>query len=48
MGRLAIIMSIPLGKFVCRYVGVFCVVSSGSSVSQWAVEESGSYRGYFL
>ena len=38
VGRLAIITSIPAGKFVCRFVGVICVVSSGSSVSQWTVE----------
>ena len=47
MGRLAIITSIPVGKFVCRFVGVICVVSNGSSVSHWTVEESGSWRGYF-
>ena len=40
------IMSMHVGKFVCRSVGVICVTSSGSRVFQWAVEERGSWRGH--
>ena len=47
VGRLAMIMSMPMGKFVCRYVGVVRVMSSGIRVFQWAAEERGSWRGYF-
>ena len=47
MGRLAIIMSMPVGKFVCRSVGVVWVMSSGRRLFHWAVDEGGSWRGYF-
>ncbi len=47
MGRLAIIMSMPVGKFVCRLVGVMWVMSSGRELFQWAVAAGGSWRGYF-
>ncbi len=46
VGRLAMITSMHVGKFVCRFVGVVCVVSSGSRVFRWAVEERGGWRGY--
>jgi hypothetical protein len=45
--RLAMIMSIPVGKFVRRSVGVVWVMSSGRRLFQWAVDEGGSWRGYF-
>ncbi len=47
MGRLAIIMSMPVGRFVCRYVSVVWVMSSGRRLFQWVVDEGGSWRGYF-
>ncbi len=47
MGRLAMIKSIPVGNFVCRSLGVTCIVSSGSDVFHWVVAEGGSWRGYF-
>ena len=47
MGRLAMIMSMSVGKFVCRSVGVMWVMSSGREVFQWAVAEGGSWPGYF-
>jgi L-asparagine transporter-like permease len=46
MGRMAIIKPMHVGKFVCRFVGVMLVGSSGSRVFQWAVEERGRWRGY--
>ena len=46
MGRMAIITSIHVEFFVYRSVGVMLVVSSGSRVFQWAMEEIGSWRGY--
>ena len=33
MGRLAMIMSMPVGKFVCRSVGVMWVMSRGEGCS---------------
>ena len=42
MGRLAMIMSMPVGKFVCRSIGVVCVMSSGKRLFQWAVDEGGT------
>ncbi len=47
MGRLAIIMSMPVGIFFCRSVGVMWVMSSGKELLQWAVAAGGSWRGYF-
>ena len=47
VGRLAMIMSMPVGKFVCRSVGVVLVMSSGRRLFHWAVGEGGSWRGYF-
>ncbi len=47
MGRLAMIMSMPVGKFVCRSVGVMWVMSSGREVFQWAVAEGERWPGYF-
>ncbi len=41
------IMSMPVGNFVCRYVGVMWVMSSGKELFQWAVAAGGSWRGYF-
>ena len=40
------ITSMPVGKFVCRYDGIVCVISSGSRVFQLVVEERGSWREY--
>jgi hypothetical protein len=37
VGRLAMIMSMPVGKFVCRSAGVVWVMSSGRRLFQWAV-----------
>ena len=42
------IMSMHVGKFVFRSVGVVLVISSGSRVFQWAVVERGSWRGVSL
>ena len=39
MSRLAMITSMPVGKFVSRSVGTLCVISSGRRVFQWAVKE---------
>ena len=39
MGRLAMIMSMPVGKFVCRSFGVMWAMSSGREVFQWAVAD---------
>ncbi len=36
------ITSMPVGKFVCRFVVEMCVISSRSRVLQGAVEERGS------
>ncbi len=47
MGRLAMIMSMSVGKLVFRSVGVVWVMSSGRRLFQWAVDERGSWRGYF-
>ena len=47
MGRLAMIMSMHVGKFVCRSVGVMWVMSSGRELFQCAVAAAGSWRGYF-
>ena len=47
MGRLAMIMSMHVGNFVCRLVGVVWVMSSGRRLFQWAADEGGSWRGYF-
>ena len=48
MGRLAMIISMPIGKFVCRYVGVVWVMSSGRRLFQWAVDEGVVGGGIFL
>ncbi len=48
VGRLAMIMSMSVGKFVCRSVGVVWVMSSGRRLFHWAVDEEGSWRGYFF
>ena len=47
MGRLAMVMSMPVGKFVYRSVGVLWVMSSGRRLFQCAVDEGGSWQGYF-
>ncbi len=47
MGRLAMIMSMPVGKFVCRSECVMWVMSSGRELFQWAVAAGDSWRGYF-
>ena len=47
MGRLAMIMSMPVGKFVCRSVGVMWVMSRGRRLFQSTVDERGSWLGYF-
>ena len=47
MGRLAMIMSMLVGRFVCRSVGVVWVMSSGRRLFQCAVDEGGSWREYF-
>ena len=47
MGRLAMIMSMHVEKFVCRSVGVVWVMSTGRRLFQWAVDEGDSWRGYF-
>ena len=39
MGRLAMIMSMLVGKFVCRSVGVVWVMPGGRRLFQWAVDE---------
>ena len=39
------IMSMPVGKFVCRSCGVMWVMSSGREVFQLAVAEGGSWPG---
>jgi hypothetical protein len=46
VGWLAVIISMHVGKFVFRYVGVMRVISNGSRVFLWAMEERGSWRGY--
>ena len=47
MGRLAMILSMTVGKCVCRSVSVVWVIFSGRRLFQWAVDEGGSWRGYF-
>ena len=41
------IMSMPVGKFVCRSVGVVWMMSNGRRLFQCAMDEEGSWRGYF-
>jgi hypothetical protein len=47
VGRLAMIMSMPVGKLFCRSAGVMLVMSSGREVFPWAVAEGGGWPGYF-
>ncbi len=35
VGRLAMIKSIPMGKHVCRSLGVICILWSGISIFHW-------------
>ena len=41
------IMSMHVGKIVCRSDGVMWVMSSGRELFQLAVAAGGSWRGYF-
>ena len=40
------ILSMHVGTFVCRSVGVVRVISRGTKVFRWAIEERCSWRGY--
>ena len=46
MGSLVTRMSIPSGKVVAMLLVVMSVGSSGSRVSHWVIDESGSCLGY--